>query len=370
MASGARAVIEANQRSALAAMENAGVAFAVSSRPEDVAYLTYPRAFVYRVVAEGRLAELVVMSNSGEEPILVTMDAYVPYYASVGVAAVPMSGLDELLRARIARADGRVAVSGDTPYSLHARVVRAVGPDRGVISDPLADARTCKRDDELELMRETARLSQEGMRAVLEACAPGVAECEAAAAGEHRMRALGAEGFCFSTMVISGPDLGLMRETTTTRVMQHGDWALVDMGCHKDGYNVEFARSLQIGGSTPKFREAYRAVYAAQQAALRAIAPGVSGTVVDEAARRSIDDSGFTEYCYQHITGHGIGTGVWEAPSLGPDSTDTLRAGMVLAIEPSVFIPEVGGIRIEDIVVVGEDTHELLTSFPVLSELL
>jgi Xaa-Pro aminopeptidase len=370
MALNPRSVIEANQRSALAAMAEANVSFVISCRPEDVAYLTHPRAFIYRVAAEGRLSEIVVMSGRDERAVLVTMDAYVAYYASKGIDSVPISGFDDLLRATVGHSEGLVAVSGDTPWTLHDRVLGVVGSDRLVLSDPIARARGCKRSDEVELMRETARLSMEGMRAVLEACAPGVAECEVAAAGEYRMRALGAEGFCFSTMVISGPDLGLMRETTTTRVMQHGDWVLVDMGCQKDGYNVEFARSLQIGPATPQYREAYRAVYAAQRAALCAVVPGVSASAVDAAARRSIDHSGFGDYCYQHITGHGIGTGVWEGPTVGPDSADTLLSGMVVAIEPALFIPGVGGIRIEDILVVGKDGNEVLTPFPVLSDLL
>jgi len=278
-----------------------------------------------------------------------------------------MSRLPEVLREFAERSSKPIGLPPQTPISLFQEVDKAVGSDRTRLADPLADARQCKTASELEVMRRVAAISEAGMGTILEQCRQGIRECEAAAAGEHVMRDMGADGFCFSTVVSSGPELGLMRELTSDRRMELGDWVLIDMGCQRNGYNVEFARSCIIGAPTVEYMAAYHVVLGAQQAAVRRIMPGATARDIDAVAREFIAEAGYSQFCYQHITGHGIGTGVWEAPTIGPDSDERLLEGMVVAIEPGLFLPGVGGIRIEDLVVVRESGAELLTTFPVLS---
>lgn len=347
-------------------MEAAGVDVVVSARPEDCAYLTARRAFIYRALIEGRMSEVVVLSRSGRM-VLVTMDAYVAFYESVGVHAAPISRLQDVI-AEAAVGAAAVAVPADCPCALRDVAERAA-PRRVSSVDPLADARLCKSEGELATMRAASRLAGAGIAAMLDACRPGTTEAQVAARGEATMRAAGAESFCFSTIVASGPELGLMREVTTTRRLEEGDWVMVDGGCAVDGYNAEFARSIQVGGPDERYSEAYRAVYAAQQAAIAQIRAGVPAAAVDAAARRVIGDRGLGEHCHQHITGHGIGTGVWEAPALAPDATNPLPTGAVMSVEPGVYIPGVGGIRIEDLVLVTDLGAEVLTDAPLLDSL-
>jgi Xaa-Pro aminopeptidase len=349
-------------------LRESGCSAAISSRSEDVAYLVQAAAFLYRVVAEGRLAEVVVLTQEEESPLLLCMDAYVGYYRSVGVRAEPISTLDRVLAGLASGTSGRVAVPGAVPYSLFDRARVALGPEKIEVADPIAKARRCKSMSEVEVMREVAVIAEAGMEAALNSCASGARECDAAGAAERAMRELGAEGFCFSTMVISGPELGVMREVTGERLMSLGDWVLVDLGCTKGGYNVEFARSRMVGPVTDEYREAYSAVQAAQSAALATIRAGSAVGAADTAAKGVLAVAGYGAYSYQHVVGHGIGTGVWEEPTVDASTPGSFDEGMVVAIEPGVFIPSLGGIRLEDVVLVTATGCEKLTRFPILAE--
>jgi Xaa-Pro aminopeptidase len=357
-----RAVVtEATTARALTALVEAGFDAVVSSRPEDVEYLTSERAFCYRVLAEGRMTELVLLAAEADGPIVFTQHAYVDYYTSVGVAA---QRLEELPRA-VGRLGGqaRVAVSSECPAALHA-LVRSAGVTL-VEADPLAASRLVKDDVEVAAIRAACRIAETGMQTLIEATRVGASECEVAAAGEAAMRRAGAGGLCFSTVVSSGPELGLMREFATNRLIKAGDWVMIDGGCTVDGYNAEFARSLRVGGDDELFAAAHATVHDAQRAAITAAHAGVPAREVDRVARQVIADSSFAEHCYKHITGHGIGTGVWELPMVGPDSEESLLPGSVISVEPGVFIRGIGGIRIEDLVLITAGDPEILTRAPI-----
>lgn len=357
----------ANVSQASAAMTAAGVGATVSLRHEDVAYLASAQAFIYRVMAESRSSEGVVFVV-GEEPIVVTMDAYVPYYRSVDVRAEGFSDLDRILLEMATRSSGTISVPDDVPYALRQRVAQAAGADRITNADVLSSARQRKGPLEVAAIRAACEIAEAGMAAGLNACEAGTTEYEATAEAEAAMRRRGADAFCFSSIVSSGPELGVMREVSTNRVLRDGDWVMIDLGCTKDGYNAEFARSRPVGAGTDRYWEAYETVLRSQRSAIRAIRPGVSAREVDDVARQVIARSKFAASSYTYITGHGIGTGVWEHPFISPTNTQPLSAGMVLAIEPGIFIPEVGGIRIEDLVLVTRDGVEFITSAPILQE--
>ncbi len=358
------ALIDANVARAQDALARAGIGAVLSYRPEDCAYLSGRRAFVYRVIAEGRAAEAVYL-EADRLPVLLCMADYVGFYQSVGINARPMADLLSVLGD--ARQRGlRVAVAPDTPHGEYVRAAAALGPSLVEDVDPLLASRTVKGADEIDALRSTAAIAEAGMAAVLGSCRAGLTEAQAAAAGEAVMRAVGAESFSFSSIVTSGPEAGLMREVTTDRPLADGDWVLVDLGCSRNGYNVEFARSRQVGPMTDRFRAAYAAALEAQTAAIESVAPGIRAGDLDATARQSLERSAFAELSYHHITGHGIGTGVWEQPVIGPGSEYRLEPGNVFTIEPSIVSPGEGTIRIEDLVVVTDSGFELLTRFPVL----
>ncbi len=354
-----RELVAENVRRAQAAVSEDGFAGFISDRPEDVAYLFPTRAFVYRVMAESRGYEVVLLPAEGT-PQLLTAPAYVPFYESQRVDAASTEDSDRLLRAFARGVGGRIATSPDTSGRVMG-TLRSVLGDQLVVADPVLRARAIKSSLELEAIRLAAQAADIGMAAALEGSRADARECDAAGAAEAAMRSSEAEAFCFSTIVSSGPELGLMREVTGSRTIQHGDWVMIDLGCSRLGYNAEFARTHMAGAPDDRFMAAYRTVAAAQQAAIELIRPGAAVSEVDARARQVIADSPFRHAAFAHITGHGIGTAVWEPPFIGPHSDAVFAAGMVVCIEPGIFIPQVGGIRIEDVVVVTPGGSEVLT---------
>jgi len=351
-----------NRATAQAKVVEHGFAGFISDRPEDVAYLFPVRAFVYRVMAESRGYEVVLLPASGEPQIL-TADGYVAFYRSCSVVVGSTVALDEMVATFANEAGGPLAVSPDTSARLLARLERLL-PERLQLADPVLEARQVKSELEVEAMRRAVVAAEAGMAAGMEASVAGTRECEAAGLAELAMRRSGADAFCFSTIVSSGPDLGYMREVTGERQIGNGDWVMLDLGCSVNGYNAEFARTLIAGTPTLEFIEAHSVVAAAQGAAIDRIRPGASVAEADRAARAVIGRSRFRDAAYRHITGHGIGTAVWEPPFVAGDSDAIFEPGMVVCIEPGVFIPGVGGVRVEDVVLVNERGSEVLTKTP------
>lgn len=348
-----------NARRVRALIDAAELDAVVTARPEDVSYLVPEQAFCYRALAEGRMAEVVVLTAT-DDPVLFTMGAYVGYYETVGILARPLTELAAAIAGLRLSAAPRIAVPDDCPVAIHKLVFDASGA-WPLDNDLVAEARLTKSEAEVALMRDACRIAELGMEAMRAACNVGVAECEVAAAGEWAMRSAGADALCFSTVVVGGPELGVMREYTSTRALAEGDWVMLDGGCTWNGYNAEFARSLRVSGDDEPFAAARRAVLDAQRAAIAAVRDGVSAAEPDRIARAVITDAGFGRDCYQHITGHGIGTGVWERPVLEQGADEVLRRGEIFSVEPGVFIPGVGGIRIEDLVLVTGNGAEVLT---------
>ncbi|HID96168.1 MAG TPA: peptidase M24 family protein, partial [Candidatus Latescibacteria bacterium] len=189
---------------------------------------------------------------------------------------------------------------------------------------------------------------------------PGMTEKEVAWELESFMRTHGAEKAAFDLIVASGPNGALPHVTASERAIRAGEPIVMDLGCVVEGYHSDMTRTICLGQPDARFREIYQLVLSAQLAAEEAIRPGMTGREADAIARRIIEEAGYGEQ-FGHGLGHGVGLAIHEKPTLGKLSEDVLEPGMVFTVEPGIYIPGWGGVRIEDMVVLREDGVEVLT---------
>ncbi|MGQ9788434.1 MAG: M24 family metallopeptidase [Candidatus Hadarchaeaceae archaeon] len=219
--------------------------------------------------------------------------------------------------------------------------------------------RLIKSAEELNLLRGAAKMASFGMNRAAELIEPGRTELEIAAEIEYEMRKAGSEGTPFPTIVAAGSNSWLPHSTATSRKLGKGELVVVDLGAIFNGYASDMTRTFGISPTKRQLR-ILQVVKGAQHAALEKIKDGVRAMQVDDAARRFIGRAGFEKF-FNHGTGHGVGLEIHEAPNLYPLSRDTLRKGMVLTVEPGIYIPGVGGARWEDTIAVKKDGYETLT---------
>ncbi len=223
--------------------------------------------------------------------------------------------------------------------------------------------RAVKDAGEIALMRRAARLGSEVMEEILPLLKPGVSELDIAAEIEYSMRKKGSSGPAFSTIVASGARAALPHAHPTAKKLRKNELVVLDLGAILRGYCCDLTRTVYLGRAPKKIRGWYEAVRKAQQAAMDQLAAGVAAGDVDGAARRVLEGERLERY-FVHSTGHGLGIEVHEEPRLARAQTCRIRAGNVVTIEPGVYFPGAGGIRIEDDVAVFANRIEVLTSAP------
>ena len=220
--------------------------------------------------------------------------------------------------------------------------------------------RAVKDDDELGKIRKAIALSDEAIAHIVGFIEPGMTEKEVAWELEVFMRTRGAEKLAFDLIVGSGPNGAMPHATVSERVIRAGEPIVIDLGAMIDGYNSDLTRTICAGQADDKFKEIYDIVLTAQLTAEQSIRPGMTGKQADAIARQVIEEAGYGEN-YGHGLGHGVGLAVHEKPTVGRLSEDVLEPGMVFTVEPGIYLPGWGGVRIEDIVVLREDGAEVLT---------
>jgi Xaa-Pro aminopeptidase len=223
----------------------------------------------------------------------------------------------------------------------------------------IAEMRKIKSKQEISWLRRAAGLAIRGMARAAELIEEGRSELEIAAEAEYAMRKGGSEGTPFSTIVASGVNSWLPHMPATNRRLRRGDFIVVDLGAIYRGYASDMARTFSLAPSRKQLK-LLDIVTRAQEAAIESIRDGTKAASVDKAAREVIRRAGYEKFC-THGTGHGIGLEIHEAPSLAPGSQDVLREGMVLTVEPGIYVPNAGGARFEDMVLVKREGCELLT---------
>ncbi len=220
--------------------------------------------------------------------------------------------------------------------------------------------RAIKDAEEIATLRQAIKISDRAFNEVEPLVQVGVTEKQIAWEVERRMREYGAEMLAFETIVASGPNGAAPHAVPTERAFEPGDPVIIDMGARYQGYNSDMTRTLCIGGPTARFKEIYNIVLEAQLKSTEAIRPGISCGEADAVARDIISDYGYGEY-FGHSLGHGIGLAPHEPPSLRQGNQLKLEVNMVHSTEPGIYLPGWGGIRIEDLILVTADGHEVLT---------
>ena len=174
------------------------------------------------------------------------------------------------------------------------------------------------------------------------------------------MRQAGAEKIAFDVIFAGGPAGAMAHARATERPIQAGEPIVIDMGCVVNGYCSDLTRTLVIGEPDARFREIYEIVLRAQEQAEAEIAPGMTGREAHEIAARVIGEAGYADR-FGHGLGHGVGLAIHELPALSPTSDHELKPGMVFSVEPGIYLPGWGGVRIEDLVLLGEEGVETLS---------
>lgn len=228
----------------------------------------------------------------------------------------------------------------------------------------LMAVRARKEPGELGAIREAVALSERALGRLLSELRAGQSEQEIAARLGDLLKAEGSEGDAFAPLVQSGPNSALPHGGPSARSLGAGEPLLIDFGGRKGGYPADITRTVFLGDPQPELARIFEVVSEANRAAVAAVGPGVAMQEIDRAARRVITAAGYGE-SFIHRTGHGLGLEVHESvPQLAEGVTTPLEPGMVLTIEPGIYLPGVGGVRLEDDVVVSETGAEVLTRLP------
>jgi Xaa-Pro aminopeptidase len=316
--------------------------------------------FRYRAAARAHLAEqdlaseirLVIPEQSYDETLAAVLRETGARRIGVEAAHMPVSRFNKLSSA--------LAAAAPTPLRSPDACPALVATERAIET-----ARAVKDDREVGIFRTAGRLIAEASHEVVALARPGRTELDVAADIDHTIRRMGFERPAFETIVASGPNSALPHARPGQRVLTAGDSVVLDFGGVYDGYCVDLTRTVQLGDAGPSFRRLFAAVDEAQRAAIQAVRPGIPAGVVDGAARDVLRRYGL-EDAFGHGTGHGLGLEVHEEPRVGkpiagqPDVM--LEPGMIMTIEPGAYVDGIGGVRIEDDVLVTRDGCEVLTA--------
>ncbi|MBE0598836.1 MAG: aminopeptidase P family protein [Desulfuromonadales bacterium] len=274
--------------------------------------------------------------------------------------AVKVDAIAELLRQRGAR---RIGFEAETLVFAILQRLRDKGPEGAewvALDKPLSRLRGIKEQAEIAAMEKAALLNYEAFEEILPLLRPGVRESEIALALEFALRRRGGEDKAFDFIVASGPRGALPHGVAADRELAGGELVTLDFGTRVDGYFSDETVTVALGPVSDQLRQIYDTVLQAHDLALAAVRPGVSLRQIDAVARDFIAARGYGDY-FGHGLGHGVGLEVHEYPTLSPRSEDSAEEGMVFTIEPGIYIPDLGGVRLEDMVVVTTGGCRVLT---------
>ena len=222
------------------------------------------------------------------------------------------------------------------------------------------ELRAIKDKDELAQLQKAIDASDRAMETVCPTIQAGMTEREVAWRMEVAMREFGADNISFGTIVAAGPNGAMAHHRADDTVIKAGEPIVIDMGARVNGYCSDITRTVVVGEPDETFHKMYNVVLGAQLAAINTVRPGLTGVECDALSRNIIADAGYGDN-FGHSLGHGVGLAVHESPRVGPRAENVLLPNMVFTIEPGIYLPGWGGVRIEDIVILGEDGARVLS---------
>lgn len=230
-----------------------------------------------------------------------------------------------------------------------------------MLSDLICSARSIKTHDEIECILKAQRCAEGAFDNILNFIRVGVTEREIKLRLEYEMQRLGAEGMSFDTIAVSGQNTSMPHGVPSERAVEQGDFITMDFGGVYEGYCSDMTRTVAVGFVSEEMEKVYNTVLKAQLSAIDTIGCGIEAKTVDAAARNIIEKAGYGK-CFMHSTGHGVGLEVHEAPNLSPNSSEILKLGNVITIEPGIYIEGKFGVRIEDMLYITENGVRNLTN--------
>jgi Xaa-Pro aminopeptidase len=313
-------------------------------------------------------ATALLISEQGDITLYVSGVNYEQAKAEVNGFNVQLLKRGESLIEKIAKQTAIKKISFDTiPFESWYALAKAFGGQENLasINGIIRELRSVKDSEEIKLIRHACKLAAIGMQTAKEIMWLGLKEKDAAAEIEYAMRKAGSDGVAFETIVASGPTSAFPHGSNLERTIRDCDFVVVDIGATYKSYRSDITRTFIASKATDKQAKIYDTVKLAHEKALDAINPKVAASDVDGIARQVIEQAGFGEF-FVHNLGHGVGLEVHETPILSPDSKDILAAGNVVTDEPGIYIPGLGGVRIEDTVLVTKNGAEILTVGPCM----
>lgn len=329
---------------------------ALLAKPQNVTYISGFAGSAGLAVVTEREAHLIVDFRYVEQAAI-----QAPEFSRTYARGPLLDGAAEVLRQLGVR---RVGIEEEfLPVAQFRKLAAAIAPADVVPVEGFDRIRWRKDADEVAAIRRAVRVAEAAFGDVLASIRPGAVEREIAVALEERLRRRGSERAPFEIIVASGPRAALPHGVAGDRVIGPGECVTVDFGAVVDGYASDCTRTVMTAPADARHREIYGIVLAAQRAALAGLRPGLTGREADALARTVIAEAGYAE-AFGHSLGHGVGLAVHEGPTLSPREEAVLEPGAVVTVEPGIYLPGWGGVRIEDLVVITEDGCENLAELP------
>ena len=349
-------------------LADSGVDAAVIVEPANVRWLTGFTGSNGTVVVLGSgEALLVTDSRYAEQAPAQLADAGCPDEVEVVVARRAAHAVAERLGvvARLGLEDSvaRLGLEDTVAWGEQIRWSEAVDASTVPLTEAVEELRAVKDPAELARMQAAARIADGALAATEPMLRPGVTEAQLQQALDDAIRAAGSSGPAYDTIVASGPNSALPHARPTDREFQAGDLVIVDVGATVDGYRSDMTRSFVLGDPDEQAETMLEVVGRSQSAGVEAVRPGVKAGDIDGVCRSVIDEAGMGE-AFLHGSGHGVGLDIHELPRVSSGSSAVLEPGNVLTVEPGVYFPGVGGVRVEDLLVVTDDGCRALTLYP------